>query len=242
MASECHGSTSFFTLDPLAAQRQFDGGHPVAWRDGQNLMARVPSAYGLAAGDGPVRLCSVDDILVPGQHNISNALAASLGALIMGGSLAGVNEAVRSFKGVEHRIEYVRELRGVRYYNDSIATSPDRTAALLEAVTGPLTLILGGYDKGIPFDDLARKIKDRGCAAVLLGKTAAKIEEELRKAGMNPEGIARARSLEEAVKMAAARSGPGSAVALSPACASYDMFTNFEERGRAFKDIVRRLE
>ena len=163
----------------------------------------------------------------------------------------GIGRAIRSFRGVEHRIEFVRELRGVRYYNDSKATSPDSTEALLQSVTGPITLILGGYDKGIPFDGLARTIVTKDCKVVTLGKTAPAIEEALVKAGVEqgvpassgrPSFIGRAATLEEAVRMAAAESRPGSSVVLSPACASYDMFKDFEERGRAFKAFVAGLQ
>ena len=253
MAAECPGRTGFFTLDPKAARRELAAGHPVAWREGEDLMVGASSKHHLGVSGGDVRLGGRDDLLVPGQHNVSNALAAALGALIMGATPAAANSAIRSFRGVEHRIEFVRELRAVRYYNDSIATSPDRTEALLDAVTGPLVLIMGGYDKGLPFGDLAEKIVTRGCAVVTLGKTATKIEEALqsawrmaRPAGSLPwpasPDVERVGTLEEAVRAAAAKAKPGGSVVLSPACASYDMFANFEERGRMFKEIVRRLE
>jgi UDP-N-acetylmuramoylalanine--D-glutamate ligase len=194
---------------------------------------------------------------------VSNALGAALLSTIMGATACGIGRAIRAFAGVEHRIELVREVGGVTYVNDSIATSPDRTEALLEAVPGPLVLILGGYDKGLPFDGLARAVIARDCAVVTMGKTAAKIEEALRDAagpkkadrsttgrdmaGMREAGgvagldVTRAGSLEEAVSLATAKARPGSSVVLSPACASFDMFADFEERGRLFKEIVRRL-
>lgn len=243
MAAECPGRTAFFTLDPAAARRQFAAGHLVAWLEGEELLLC----------DKGIPLARRGELLVPGQHNVSNALAAALGALVMGGSPEGMSRAIRSFRGVEHRIEFVRELRGVRYYNDSIATSPDRTEALLDAVPGPITLILGGYDKGLPFDELAEKVLARGCVVVTLGKTAPLIEQALLNAWKRrlPEAeafpapvpdITRASSLQHAVEIGAAKSRPGGSVVLSPACASYDMFSNFEERGRIFKDLAMKLE
>jgi UDP-N-acetylmuramoylalanine--D-glutamate ligase len=266
MARECPGNVGFFTLDAGAAQRAFDAGHAVAWLDGEDLRMRAPSRYGLNAldrGGEPVRLAGRKDFLVPGLHNVSNALGAALLSTIMGATACGIGRAIRAFAGVEHRIELVREVGGVTYVNDSIATSPDRTEALLEAVPGPLVLILGGYDKGLPFDGLARAVIARDCAVVTMGKTAAKIEEALRDAagpkkadrsttGRDMAGmrearavagldVTRAGSLEEAVSLATAKARPGSSVVLSPACASFDMFADFEERGRLFKEIVRRL-
>ncbi|MGI6643192.1 MAG: Mur ligase family protein [Bacillota bacterium] len=216
-----------------------------------------------ARTNGPVTVASRDDFLVPGDHNISNALAASLAALLMGGNPQGIRRAIRSFRGVEHRIELVRKVNGVTYYNDSIATSPDRTEAFLHAVPGPLVLILGGYDKGIPFDGLAQKIVAReNVAVVTLGKTAPLIEAAIDRAvdaanrrtsqgtrrssetagrGRRKPDVTRAGSLEEAVRIASAKARPGWSVGLSPACASYDMFRSFEERGQMFKDIVAKI-
>lgn len=233
MAKECPGNVAFFTLDPEAAAVQ--DGHAVAWLDGEDLWMR-------GAGAPAIHLAKRSDFLVPGLHNVANALAAALLATVMGASPDGINRAIRSFRGVEHRIEFVRELRGVRYYNDSIATSPDRTLALLEAVPGPLVLILGGYDKGLPFEEMAGAIVARGCSVITMGKTAPKIEQALREAAAAaPLDMVRAGSLDEVVQLASGKAGPGGSVVLSPACASFDMFANFEERGRLFKEIVRRL-
>jgi len=245
MASECKGRLEFFTLQPQAAERQIAKGSAVAWlRDGELLYSR---------GDAVVRLASSDQFLVPGRHNIANALAASLCALALGGTACGISRAIASFRGVEHRIEFVREVGGVRYYNDSIATSPDRTEAMLSAISGPLTVVLGGYDKGIPFDGLAEKLSYRDCLVITIGKTAPIIEDAIARAkGTKADDapgsaraavqVVRAASMEEAVRLAAQRSTPGASVVLSPACASYDMFANFEERGRSFKDLVRKIE
>ncbi len=232
MANECPGHVIFFTLSPDAARERIQAGYKVGWLEDESLME-----------PGGGLLAKRQDFLVPGRHNVSNALAAALASLEMGANPEGIRRAIRSFHGVPHRIEFVREIDGVRYYNDSIATSPDRTEALLEAVSGPLTLILGGYDKGIPFDALGAKIAARGCKAVTIGRTAPIIEEAIRKGSLPsaPAGMFRATSLDEAVKIAAEKTEPGGSVALSPACASYDMFANFEERGELFKELVRDL-
>lgn len=251
MAPECAGQVGFFSLNSGAPGHPLAAGRLLAWLSGDKLLARGLHEKG-SGGSGEVTLLAeTGEILVPGLHNVANVLAASLGALAMGGTPEGVGRAIRSFRGVEHRIEFVRELRGVRYYNDSKATSPDSTEAMLLAVPGPITLILGGYDKGIPFDGLARTIVGKDCRVITLGKTAPAIEEALNRAslehGLPASGarspfIGRASSLEEAVHMAAAESQPGSSVVLSPACASYDMFKDFEERGRVFKALVAGLQ
>ena len=268
LAESCPGGTGFFTLDAAKAGRLLTeaGDLPLAWASGEGLYVSPGRLLGKGLsgewrGRTPVQVAKREDFLVPGNHNVSNALAAALLAAAAGASPRGIRKAIQGFKGVEHRIEFVRELGGVSYYNDSIATSPDRTEALLDAIGGPLVIILGGYDKGLPFDSLARKIAARGCGVVTIGKAAPVIEEALARAegesleragaGNTGEGsgakpkmqVVRASSLDEAVTLATdmARRIPGSSVVLSPACASYDMFRNFEERGRAFKEAVRRL-
>lgn len=252
MEAECPGRVGYFTLDPEVAEKALASGHPVAWLDGEELFLRGPAGSTFTFAGGTSRLAGRKDFLVPGQHNVSNALGAALLTTILGATPRGIGRAIGSFRGVEHRIEFVRELRSVRYYNDSIATSPDRTEALLEAVPGPLVLIMGGYDKGLPFDELAEKVVARECTVVTLGKTAPKLEEALLSANLRMQskagkgsssrtGVTRASSLEEAVRLAASRAAPCSSVVLSPACASFDMFANFEERGARFKEIVRNL-
>ncbi len=195
-------------------------------------------------GQGPETVMEVGDIQVPGAHNVENALAAAVAARLCGVEADTIGRVIAAFGGVEHRLELVRTLDGVRYYNDSIATAPDRTLAALAAVPGSLVLVAGGYDKGIPFDELGEAVAGRVKCLVLLGKTAPKIEAAVRAAverggaGAGPR-ILRASSFDEAVELARGAAEPGDAVLLSPACASYDMFRNFEERGRRFKAIVR---
>lgn len=250
LGEKARGNLCGYTLGGRESQAR----RAAAWLEGDALKLQLPGLPGPGGGrgywDDPVVIARRDDFLVPGLHNVSNALGAALLAALMGGTPEGIRSAIRSFRGVPHRIEFVREVSGVRYYNDSIATSPDRTEALLQAISGPLVLILGGYDKGIPFDGLARRILGRECKVVTLGATAPLIEkalyEEWERAardnpGLKPTEVTRAKSLEEAVSIASRLAGPGWSVALSPACASYDMFSNFEERGRLFKEIVEAL-
>lgn len=278
VVSECPGGVGFFTLDAGKLEGKMGSemsgnwsgarqSPPAAWADEEYLyVAPGPLADADSSGQWsgqPYRqVARRRDMLVPGDHNVSNALAAALLSASAGATPEGIGRAIRNFKGVEHRIEFVRELGGVSYYNDSIATSPDRTEALLGAIQGPTVLILGGYDKGLSFDALARKIVSRGCGVVTIGKAAPLIEAAIARteaelsgetgeagetgetaAGRQATRVARASSMDEAVILATemARAVPGSSVVLSPACASYDMFRNFEERGRVFKEAVRRL-
>lgn len=240
------GSLCGFTLDGKEAANR----GAAAWLESDELRLRLPeSTSGKIRWGTPAVIADRKDFLVPGLHNVSNALGAALIAALMGGTPEGIRRAIRSFRGVPHRIEFIREVEGVRYYNDSIATAPDRTEALLRAIDGSLVLILGGYDKGISFDSLAEKIVDRGCPAVILGATAPLIETALHEAWKRRGGqgggqysrIVRVNTLEEAVQRASAIARCGWSVALSPACASYDMFSGFEERGKVFNELVARL-
>ncbi len=185
------------------------------------------------------------DVRLPGAHNLANALAALAAAAALGADPRRAWAAARAFGGVEHRLELVRELDGVSFYNDSIATAPDRTIAALESFARPVVLIAGGYDKKIPFDELGERIVERVRVLVLLGRTAPKIRAAVEAAaarrGVGGPEVLAAADLREAVSLAASAARPGDVVLLSPACASYDMFRNYEERGRLFKELVRAL-
>jgi len=183
-----------------------------------------------------------EEIKIPGRHNLENSLAAAAVADLCGISQAKVAEVLRSFPGVEHRIEYVLTLKGVEFYNDSKATNPDSTLVALEAFPGrEIVLILGGRDKGVDLGKLMQKIKERVKAAVLIGEAAAKFEEALRAVGY--ESFYHAGfSMEKAVKMAFSLALPKGLVLLSPACASFDMYQNFEERGKDFKSTCQKLK
>jgi len=183
------------------------------------------------------------DILLPGLHNVENYMAA-LCAVEEYASAEDVRTVARRFGGVEHRIELVRERNGVRWYNDSIASSPSRTIAGLHAFEQKVILIAGGYDKKIPFDELGPEITAHVKRLILCGATADKIRQAVLSApnyaGGNPD-IVTVNSLREAVQDAADHAEAGDIVTLSPSCASFDQFKNFMLRGDAFKELVREL-
>lgn len=185
-------------------------------------------------------------LLIPGPHNVENALAASVCLIDTGVPAALIGDALSRFRGVEHRIEFIRELHGVKYYNDSIATTPDRTKAALCALNTPIILIAGGSDKNLPFDSLGETILERVHYLIITGHTAGKIEEAVRLAEANEGGrekvtIRRCHDLEEALATAYKLATPGSNVILSPASASFDAFSDYKQRGRVFKEMVRGL-
>jgi UDP-N-acetylmuramoylalanine--D-glutamate ligase len=176
---------------------------------------------------------------IRGDFNLANMAAAALCAMQAAagwpGWRAACEEVFNAFPGVEHRLEFVAEKKGVKYFNDSKATDPEATVAALSTLEGPFVLILGGFDKKTPYDLLAREVAARPVrACVLLGQTAPAIEAALRAQPRVPE-ILKATSIQDAARVAAK---PGETVLLSPACASWDMFRNYVERGRAFKDAV----
>lgn len=187
-------------------------------------------------------VCPVSALKIPGSHNLENALAATAVACAAGLPAQHVGEALKAFEGIEHRMEFVRERRGVRYINDSKGTNPASTVKAVEAMRSPTVLIAGGYDKHVSFVSLARSVVSSGRVShvILIGQTAKQIAQALKEQGFLHSS--RAESLEEAVHIAASGTDAGSSVLFSPACASFDMFTDYEERGRRFKDIVCALD
>ena len=182
------------------------------------------------------------EIAVLGDHNVENYLAA-IAAVWGYVGMDAIRQVAREFKGVEHRIEFVRELDGVKYYNDSIASSPTRTIAGLKAFDKKVLLIAGGYDKHIPFEPLMPYIVDKVKRLYLCGDTAQKIEDCL-KAYKDYKGepeIVRVKNIDEAVAAAHKDAVSGDIVTLSPACASFDAFPNFVARGNYFKELVNKL-
>jgi UDP-N-acetylmuramoylalanine--D-glutamate ligase len=175
-----------------------------------------------------------------GEHNRLNAAAAALAARLMGATPEGITEALGNFQPLRHRLELVGEVRGVRYYNDSKATTPVSALAALRSFDEPLLLIAGGHDKKLPFDEFGREAASRPKVVILLGEAADKIEQAIPAAGRRAR-VLRAADLKDAVHIAASLAQPGDVVLLSPACASYDMFRNYEERGDAFRALVERL-
>jgi UDP-N-acetylmuramoylalanine--D-glutamate ligase len=177
---------------------------------------------------------------LPGRANRENLAAAAAIAHHFGLKDKELIESVGSFVSLPHRLELIGTVNGTRYYNDSIATTPESTVVGVEAFSEPKILIAGGYDKGLDFDKMAQAICDKLKALILIGQTAEKIEQSARRAGKIPP-IYRAKSLEEAVNKAKEISTSGDVVLLSPACASYDMFVNFVQRGKQFSELVKRL-
>lgn len=183
----------------------------------------------------------LEEIKLPGLHNQANILAAMAACYLAGAPLSAVREVMTQFTGVEHRIEPVRTLDGVKWYNDSKATSPAEAVAALSTLPAPIVLIAGGSDKGIPFDPIAPLVAKKVKTLILMGPTAPKIEEAVRRGGYAGP-IQRAAGMDEAVALARAAAAPGDCVLLSPACASFDAYRNFEERGRHFKSLVEALQ
>lgn len=194
--------------------------------------------------DGRARaLLGKEDVLLPGLHNIENYMAAILAVQGLVSDEV-IRHTAKTFAGLQHRLELVRELSGVRYYNDSIASSPTRTKACFEAFPQKLLLIAGGYDKHIPFDSFGEDILKHVKYLALIGVTAPLIRKAVEQAKGYREGLLEMKdceSLERAVLWLKEKGQPGDKVILSPACASFDMFQNFEKRGNAFKEIVNRL-
>jgi UDP-N-acetylmuramoylalanine--D-glutamate ligase len=177
-----------------------------------------------------------------GRHNLENAIAAAAIALACGVTPEAIACAVESFRGVPHRLEHVAEVAGAHYYNDSIATTPERTLAGLRSFTEPVVLLLGGREKHLPLDELARESLARCRGIVLFGEAAAVLQEALE-AEDNPRNVpvAGVESLEEAVSAARDLARAGDVILLAPACNSYDAYDNFERRGGHFRSLVHRL-
>ena len=186
-------------------------------------------------------VCPAEEIYIPGPHNLENALAAACITYASGVSAEVIAHTLRTFRGVEHRIEFVRELDGVRYINDSKGTNVDSTIKAVQTMTRPTAIILGGYDKHCDFTPMVREMLAAPMIreAVLIGATADQIEATLLREGWT--NIHRAATLEEAVAVSRSLSAEGWNVLLSPACASFDMFADYEARGRIFKEIVAAL-
>ncbi|MFL6016048.1 MAG: Mur ligase family protein [Gaiellaceae bacterium] len=198
----------------------------------------VPRGLGLEGTE-----FSADDALpaeprLPGRHNRANAAAATAAARVVGIPDDAIAEGLREFRGVPHRLELVRERDGVRWINDSIATNTLAARAGVEAFDAPVRLILGGRAKGEDYTGFARSLPDRVAAAYLVGEASDELASAFEAAGRSFE---RAGTIERAVELAASTARPGDVVLLSPACASYDQFTNFERRGEEFRRLVSKL-
>jgi len=189
--------------------------------------------------DGEHELCTVDELGIKGAHNVENALAASLMAYLAGVKIDGIVDVLKTFQGVEHRIEFVREIDGVKYYNDSKATNTDSAIKALETFDGHINLIAGGDDKLTDLTDFLKLVNERVDNLILVGDAAKRFKSAAIESGFDVEKIFDAGySMEKAVDIAKKISRPPQVVLLSPACASFDMYDNFEERGKDFKKIV----
>jgi UDP-N-acetylmuramoylalanine--D-glutamate ligase len=180
-----------------------------------------------------------DEIFIPGQHNLENALAAISCTLPFGIEKDTIEQVLKTFRGVEHRIEFVAEINGIKFYNDSKGTNTDAAEKALNAFENPIILIAGGYDKGESFEKFASLVAKKVKKVFLLGQTKQKIASELERIGYkNFELVS---TLKEAVRKSFECAQNGDIVLLSPACASWDMFENYEQRGRMFKEYVNEL-
>lgn len=190
-------------------------------------------------GASDIEVINVNDMNLIGMHNYENVAAAVAITMAAGVPADIIREEIRRFKAVEHRIEYVATKNDVVYYNDSKGTNPEAAVKAIEAMLRPTVLIGGGYDKGAEFDLYVEAFKDKVKLLILIGQTSEKIAETAKRHGF--DHILYAASMEEVVRLCAANAVPGDAVLLSPACASWGMFDNYEQRGRMFKDYVNAL-
>jgi len=210
-----------------------------------SLVDEVPEGAFIRAGEIVVRMhnreetiMKTEEVSLRGQHNLRNGLAAILAARAFEIRNEAIRESLSHFEGVEHRLEFVRDLDGVRYINDSKATNVNAVWYALGSFERPIVLILGGRDKGNDYNELIDLIRQKVRAIIAIGEGADKVEKELKD---KVSEFVRAKSMEEAVAAASFMAKEGDVVLLSPACASFDMFENYEHRGRVFKEAVRNL-
>ena len=242
----CAAKEGLFTFQPRDAERP-----AVSIFNAEDEVAR---AWFRKYDRQPGRTClrfSADDVsdeilaayALPGRANLSNLAAAMAIARYFGLSECSTRDCLSGFKSLPHRLELVGDAKGIRWYNDSKATTQEGTMVALAAFECPKILIAGGYDKHTGFDELGRRIASGAKAAILIGQTAGQVADAIRAASQDDSGIQVrfAGSLAEAVELASRCAVPGDVVLLSPACASYDMFDNYQQRGRLFAESVRRI-
>ncbi len=211
---------------PFSVSRKLEEG---AWVESGRLVVAVDGKRS--------SLLPVASVGIPGVHNLANAMAATLAAMVLGAEPNAVAKTLERFKGVEHRLEFVRELRGIAYVNDSKATNVDSVWYALQSFERPIVLILGGRDKGNDYTRLHDLVRNHVRAIVAIGESAGKVV----KAFEGVRAAETAETMEDAVDLCTRRAQPGDVVLLSPACASFDWFENYEHRGRVFKKIVMEL-
>ncbi len=181
-------------------------------------------------------IININEIFIPGKHNLENAMAAAAAAIVLNVPIKIINKVLKEFKGIEHRLEFVGEFRGIKYYNDSKGTNVESSVKAVEAIEKPIILIAGGYDKSSDFDDFISSFGSKVKHMILLGDTADKISLCAKKHGYNE--FTKVKDMDEAVKLSFEIGSVGDNVVLSPACASWDMYTSYEVRGRDFKERV----
>lgn len=223
-AKRCPAKVLFFSSRRQLQEGIYLQGEEIMYADGRNAR----------------RLLNIHEMKLLGLHNVENVMAAIGMALAYGVPEESVVKSVKEFTAVEHRIEYVATIRGVDYYNDSKGTNPDAAIKGIQAMNRKTVLIGGGYDKDSTYDEWIESFDGKVTWLVLLGQTKEKIADCARAHGF--QNIILTESLEEAVRISSLKAGEGEAVLLSPACASWGMFKNYEERGRMFKELVRKLE
>ena len=188
------------------------------------------------------KICSASDIKLRGEHNLDNIAAAALASNAVGVSISAISRAARSFEGLEHRLETVRMVKGVLYVNDSFSTVPETAVAAIESFIEPIILIAGGSEKGSDFTQLGHEIASHSVKVLIaIGRMTERIVTAVKNAGFTGKIITGASSMHEIVMRASREATPGDVVLLSPACASFDMFKNYKERGSQFKHEVSSL-
>jgi len=202
--------------------------------------------YRMSPNDEPKRLMPLSKLGIPGRHNAANAIAAVAACLMAGADAKALVEPLERFRSVEHRLEYVRDYNGVAYYNDSKATNETATIMTIRSLSAPIVLVAGGLDRGSDYTELLPIFRHRLKALVAMGETRSKLEAIAKRAGLEEVKIVEPKAsaeetLDEAVKLAAQLAETGDLVLLSPACASWDMFSSYEERGSMFKKSVHTL-
>ncbi len=205
---------------------------PGCYLDGEMLVCDL--------GDGPIEFGAINELKIRGQHNIENALAASAVAFLLGIKPEEIRSGLRSFKGQEHTLEYVLTYKGVKYYNDSKGTNPDAAIKALEAFHEPLILIAGGLNRNLDFADFIQLVVNKVKVLILIGATKEVLRDKALECGFVGK-IILTHNLRKAVKIAYEFSELGDVVLLSPACASWDMFDSYAQRGHLFKEYVRKL-
>jgi UDP-N-acetylmuramoylalanine--D-glutamate ligase len=221
LASRTKGQVFWFSRAKEISQGTYVAGEDIVFRDTDKQVAILPVA----------------DIPLKGAHNVENVLAAVCVGILMGCQPEPIADAVRKFKAVSHRLEYVATVRGVEYYDDSKATNVDATIKALESFPANIHIILGGKDKGSDYSVLNDLLRKRAKRVYTIGAAAAKIESQIKGAA----DIVHSETLEKAVQEAASAAASGDVVLLAPACASFDQFRSYEHRGEVFKELVQRL-